>query len=420
MHILILTVGTQGDVQPYVALGMGLKAAGYNVTIATSTRFAGLITERGLGHKPLNADFLQLMETPEGKAALAGGNPLTLMRKVMPLLRQLLDEGWAAAQGADAIIYHPKALSGRHIAEKLGIPGILAHPVPLFSPTGAFPSPVLFPNHDFGRSLNRLSHHVFLSLVTAPYRKMINSWRKDVLGLPPSGGELERDGQPIPRVYGYSTHVLPTPDDWDRWSVATGYWFLDRPGNWQPPAQLEAFLQGGPPPVYVGFGSMASKDATRVTTLVVEVLQQAGQRGVLATGYGGLAAQNLPDTVYALDAAPHDWLFPQMAAVVHHGGAGTTAAGLRAGTPNVICPFFGDQPFWGGRVAALGVGPQPIPQRRLTPERLAQAIRTAVSDAALRRRAAALGATLRQEDGVSQAVEQVHAFVETMHASPLR
>jgi sterol 3beta-glucosyltransferase len=165
---------------------------------------------------------------------------------------------------------------------------------------------------------------------------------------------------------------------------------------------------------------MASKDATRVTTLVVEVLQQAGQRGVLATGYGGLAAQNLPDTVYALDAAPHDWLFPQMAAVVHHGGAGTTAAGLRAGTPNVICPFFGDQPFWGGRVAALGVGPQPIPQRRLTPERLAQAIRTAVSDAALRRRAAALGATLRQEDGVSQAVEQVHAFVETMHASPLR
>jgi sterol 3beta-glucosyltransferase len=412
MQITILTVGSHGDVQPYVALGAGLREAGYDVTLVTSARFAEFVTAAGLQHAPIRADFLQLVETPEGKAALAGGNPLRLMQRVMPMLRQLLDDCWEAARQSDALIYHPKALGGYHIAERLGVPGILAHPVPLFSPTRAFPSPVL-PVANLGGTLNRLSHRLVLRLTTAPYRKLITAWRRDVLGLPQAQDELVHDGHPAPRLYGYSSHVLPLPPDWDASNVVTGYWFLDQRDNWQPPAVLEGFLAHGSAPVYVGFGSMAAQDARQKGAIVVEALAQAGLRGVIGTGTGGLTLDTVPEHICVIESAPHDWLFPRVAAVVHHGGAGTTAAGLRAGKPTIICPFFGDQPFWGRRMAALGVGPQPIPQRRLSVSALTQALQVATRDVAMQQRAVELGARIRSEDGVGQAV----AWISTHLAS---
>ncbi|HEU4325317.1 MAG TPA: glycosyltransferase [Roseiflexaceae bacterium] len=416
MRILILTLGTRGDVQPYVALGMGLRAAGYDVTLMTETGFAGFVEERGLRFAPLRSELLSLLQTPEGKAAAVGkGNPLKLLRQVGPMLRRMLDDEWAVAQGIDAVIYHPKAMGGHSIAQKLGIPGILALPLPLYSPTRAFPS-LLLPFDNLGGTLNQLSHRAVLALTRASVSGVLNRWRKEVLGLPPAGDELTLHGRPLLRLYGYSPAVLPTPDDWAGRSIATGYWFLDRPADWQPPAALLEFLRGGPPPVYIGFGSMPAEDARANTALTLEALARAGQRGVLATGWGGLAAAELPPSIHLLEQAPHDWLFPQMAAVVHHGGAGTTAAGLRAGMPTVICPFFGDQPFWGRRVAALGAGPQPIPQRRLTAARLAEAIRTAVGDPALREHAAALGATIRAEDGVARAIELIETELHSKRA----
>jgi sterol 3beta-glucosyltransferase len=411
VKILILTVGSRGDVQPYVALGAGLKAAGHAVTLATLGAFAPAATEHGLSFQPLRGEFLELLQTPEGKAALVGkGNPLTLLRQVTPMLRRILDDALAASEGAELVLYHPKALAGYSIAEKFGIPGVLALPLPLYSPTMAFPSPIL-PVANLGPTLNRLSHRVMVTLATASVRGIVNRWRKEALGLPPVRDELTLHGQPLLRLYGYSPAVLPTPAEWGESSVATGYWFLERPQGWEPPTSLRAFLSSGPPPVYVGFGSMPTQDAARTTRTVLAALEGAGQRGVLATGWGGLAASDLPASVYMLDEAPHDWLFPQMAAVVHHGGAGTTAAGLRAGRPTVICPFFGDQPFWGRRVAALGVGPQPIPQRRLTVDALSAAIQAAVSDPAMRSRAEALGAAIRAEDGVGQAAARIEAHV---------
>lgn len=414
MRITILTVGTLGDIQPYVALGAGLRDVGHDVQVATSSRFAPLLTERGLAHTPLAADFLQLVETSRGKAALAGRGRLKLLSEVMPMLRRLLDEGWQAARESDAIIYHPKALSGYHIAEKLGVPGILAHPVPFASPTAAFPTPLL-PLPNLGGALNRLSHRLIFGVSTAPYRRMTNRWRREVLGLPPMSSELVLHGRPVPKLYGYSRHVLPAPSDWDDSTAVTGYWFLDRPVGWQAPADLERFLEAGPAPVYIGFGSMAAEDPARVAALVVEALDRAGLRGVLAAGAGGLVLDTAPSHIHVVESVPHDWLFPRMAAVVHHGGAGTTAAGLRAGVPAVICPFFGDQPFWGRRVAALGVGPAPIPQKRLTAAALTEALRAAVGDAAMRERAADLGALIRGEDGVGQAV----AFVEAQLRQPI-
>ncbi len=410
MKILILTVGSRGDVQPYVALGAGLQAAGHSVTLATLEAFAPVVAARGLGFRPLRGEFLELLQTPQGKAAVAGkGNPLALLRQVRPMLRRVLDDALAASDEAEVVVYHPKAMAGYSIAERRGIAGALALPLPLFSPTAAFPSPIL-PVATLGPSLNRLSHRAMVALTSASVRGLVNRWRKEALGLLPVRDELTLNGRPVLRLYGYSPVVVPTPSDWDQFSVATGYWFLDRPAGWTPPASLQAFLSAGPPPVYVGFGSMPTQDAARTTGIVLEALRQAGQRGVLATGWGGLAAADVPASVYLLDEAPHDWLFPQMAAVVHHGGAGTTAAGLRAGVPTVICPFFGDQPFWGRRVAALGAGPRPVPQRRLSAEALSAAIVAAVGDQTMRERAAALGAAIRAEDGVREASARLEAY----------
>lgn len=409
MKILILTLGSRGDVQPYVALGLGLQAAGHQVTVATLESFAAFVRERGLAFVPFQGDLLALMQTPNGKAAIAGkGNMLALLRQVRPMYRRLLDAAWAAAAAADLVIYHPKIVGGYSIAEQRGIPGILALPLPLYSPTAAFPSPIL-PWANLGGPLNRLSHRAMVSLASASVRGVLNDWRRDVFGGGPVRDELVLRGQPVLRLYSYSPAVVPTPDDWDASSIATGYWFLDRADTWQAPAALTAFLRDGPPPVYVGFGSMPTEDAIHTTALVTDALARAGQRGVLATGWGGLAIGESVPSIYMLDSAPHDWLFPQMAAVVHHGGAGTTAAGLRAGVPSVICPFFGDQPFWGRQVARLGAGPAPIPQKRLTSTRLADAIHGAVSNAGMRERAAAIGAAIRAEDGIARAITAIEA-----------
>ena len=179
----------------------------------------------------------------------------------------------------------------------------------------------------------------------------------------------------------------------------------------QPPPALAAFLAQGEPPVYVGFGSMGGHNPAQVAELVVAALAQAQRRGVLLTGWGGMAAQAVPDSIFVLDAAPHSWLFPRMAAVVHHGGAGTTAEGLRAGVPTVIVPFIVDQPFWGKRVEQLGVGPSAIPHKRLTVDQLAHAIHRATTDTGMQQRAAALGRALRAERGVEQAVSLVQHYL---------
>jgi len=408
MNITILTIGTRGDVQPYVALGLGLRAAGHTVTIVTSARFEAFVTEHGLGYRALTIDPMGMMETPEGKAAIAGKGLFSLIRRIRPMMRQMLNEGWNASQDAELIIYHPKALSGYHIAEKLGIPGILAHPVPLFAATREFPTPAL-PVRNLGGTLNKLSYHLVNNALKGPFDGMINGWRKDVLGLPPAKSELVRNGKSVPQLYAYSPHVVPTPPDWGDSVHVTGYWFLDHCTTWQPPHDLAQFLEAGPPPVYIGFGSMAGRDAAKTTAIVLGALRDAGVRAVLTTGIGGLEVTEAQDDVFLLKEAPHEWLFPRMAAIVHHGGAGTTAAAFRAGRPQLVCPFFGDQPFWGRRVAALGVGTPPLPQKKLSIERLALAITTITSDAAMQHRATELGKQIRAEDGVGRAVALINS-----------
>ncbi len=416
MNILILTLGSRGDVQPYVALGKGLKAAGHSVTVCASSSFESFITSNGLNYGYMSDEFIKLVDSDAGREAMEhGSNPFALVKTMLSLLqeskrifRTMLKETWETAQAArpDVVIYHPKSLGGSHIAEKLGVPAILATPVPVIVPTAEMVA-VGMPALKLGGWYNQLSY-TLIHKGYHTYDGEINAFRQESLGLAPmpkSSSPLQTTGgKPIPVLHGYSPSVSPRPADWPETAHITGYWFLEGQPGWQPPAGLVDFLAAGAPPVYIGFGSMAGQNPQRLAEIAIEALQKAGQRGILATGWGGLEAGSLPKSVLKIDQAPHSWLFPRVAAVVHHGGAGTTAAGLRAGRPNIITPFMVDQPYWGERVHALGAGSKPIPQKRLTAEKLASAIREVTTNPAICQNAAALGERIRAEDGIASAI----------------
>ena len=425
MNVFIFTLGTRGDVQPYVALGKGLKAAGHRVAVCTDTRFQSFITEHGLEAAAFNGLFTELTNSSTGREVMENAGTMWPLLRGLPKLlklseqmqRAVMDDGWRAAQGAEAdiIVYHPKAFGGPHFAEKLNIPAVMAVPLPMLAPTGEFPV-VGFPRLPFGKPYNRGTYRVLHRLTRVITGKHVASWRR-MHGLPSlhrSQDTLHRtDGRPIPVLHAYSRYIGPVPADWPPHAEATGCWFLDQPAAWQPSQPLVSFLESGPPPVYVGFGSMTGNRARERANLVMAALERAQVRGVMASGWGGLHPDNCPSSVHLIDEVPHDWLFQRVAAVVHHGGAGTTAAGLRAGRPTVICPFMADQPFWGRCVQERGFGPAAIPQKKLTVENLAAAIHDAVHNPDMRERAATVGRQLRAETGVQNAVQRLEEIVRS-------
>lgn len=419
MKITIAASGSRGDVQPYVALGKGLQAAGYPVRLVSSIDFEGLVRGEGLEFSSLGESVEAIVQSDEWRKTIEGGNFLAITARMQKELKQrareLAERMPGLLDGTDLLVCGFSGMGGAFsVAEKMGIPVIQAYVLPI-TPTGAFPGP-LTPRLRLGGAANRLSYVAVQQMLWQSTRVADVQTRR-LLGLRPGSfwgpfGSLAR--RRVPVLYGFSHHVLPRPADWGEFIQVTGYWFLDVTSDWTPPADLVEFLKAGPPPVYIGFGSMGSRSPEEATRLTLEALRLSGQRGVIASGWGGMSHADLPDTVYMLSAIPHSWLFPQMSAVVHHGGAGTTAAGLRAGVPSIVIPFMADQPYWGHRVAQLGVGPAPIPRKRLSAERLAEAIRWAVSDDGMRQRAADLGARIRAEDGVGQAVASIQQISQRL------
>lgn len=410
MKILISTLGSRGDVQPYLALAVGLQRAGHRVTLATSQSFSAWIQVYGVETHPIRANVQEFMQSPETRAILQSGNFFRQFKMMQEAVRQsasAVADTWQAVPEADFVVQAGTGSGALEAAQLRGVPVALTYLIP-FAPTRAFPSFFLSQRGSLGPLYNRLTHtlmqRVMWDGMGAP---MVNGWRKQI-GLRPWRSYAEQrtyaQSAGVPALYAYSPSVLPKPPDWDTDQHVVGYWFLDPLPDWQPPAALVQFLESGPPPVYVGFGSLSNVDPEHLTRLVLRALELAGQRGVLLTGWGGLMRLAAPPNVLFVDDVPHAWLFPRTVAVVHHGGAGSTGAGLRAGVPSLITPFAGDQCAWAERVAALGVGPRLPQSKGLTAEKLAATIHTAVNDAALRARAAALGAQIRAEDGVGQAV----------------
>jgi len=410
MKVTIIAPGSRGDVQPYVALGKGLKDSGHVVRILTSKEFQNLISDFGL-------DFFDMGGNVESVALgmqklLEGGNFLKILSSMggtaQHMVIQASRSGLEACQGADLIISGLGGLFiGLALSEKLGIPFIQAFYFP-FTPTREFPNALVpLPQMRLPAWINRLTHRLAQQMMWQAFRPADNKARRQVLQMAPAPfwgpfSSLNRLGQTI--IYGYSPQVLPPPKDWGDSIHVTGYWFLDEVAGWEPPKDLVDFLKSGPPPVYIGFGSMVNSRPEQTTDLVLQALACSGQRGVLSSGWGGLIKSSLPKTVFMTGPIPFSWLFPKMAAVVHHGGAGTTSMGLWAGVPSIVIPFMGDQPFWGQRVYELGVGPKPIPRQRITVNNLAEAILCAVTDKTMQERATNLGERIRAENGVTQAV----------------
>ncbi|WP_067900956.1 glycosyltransferase [Actinomadura chibensis] len=407
-RVVIFAAGSRGDVQPCAALGRALRRRGDDVRLVASARYAPMAAAAGLELAALTADPLEILESDAGQELLAGGrNPvkfLTGFRRILgPMAERLLAECSDACKGADLILGPTLGFLPRHIGEHLGIPWALIHFQPS-RPTAAFPHPFAPQARMFGPWANRGSFLLVDQLAWQLSRPFINPWRDESLGLrrlPLWGGRT--GGAPV--LACFSPAVVPRPTDWPSEVTLTGYWFLDEPG-WEPPRELAEFLAAGPAPVYVGFGSMVPEDAAMTRLVVRTALRLAGVRGVV---HGDPATSD--EDVLAVRDVPHAWLFPRTAAVVHHGGAGTTAAGLRAGAPTVVCPFFGDQPYWGERVASLGAGPAPLPFRAMTVPRLAARIRRAVQDREMAERADGLGRRIRAEDGVGRALEIIDSLL---------
>jgi UDP:flavonoid glycosyltransferase YjiC (YdhE family) len=415
LHITIIASGSRGDVQPYLALGKGLQDAGHTVRLVTHENYQDFVTSHGVELWPVAGNVQAVAQSADMQALLEKGNIVAILSKMGKEAEKgglaLAEGALAACEGTDLVVAGFGGLfTGIALTEKLGLPLVQAHYIP-FTPTRAYPSFILPSKPSFfGNSLNRLSHHLARQMMWQMFRSADRVARKQVFDLPPAPfrGPFGADClQKMPILYGYSPSVIPKPPDWNEDIHVTGYWFLDSEKEWTPPEGLVEFLESGPPPVYVGFGSMSSRNPEETADLIFNALAQSGQRAVILSGWGGLKAVNVPDTAFLVDSVPFSWLFRRVAAVVHHGGAGTTSAGLRAGVPSIIIPFFGDQPFWGRRVAELGVGPEPIPRRKLTAGRLAQALQTAVTDQGMRQRAARLGARIQAEDGIARAIDIV-------------
>jgi UDP:flavonoid glycosyltransferase YjiC (YdhE family) len=417
MKITLFAAGSRGDIQPCIALSQGLQRAGYRVQLAAPQDFAPFIHEHGVPFAPLRGDVQELMASDTGRSFMetGGGNPIKSIRTIRtligPVVMEMAEDLYAACRDADAIIsLGVFAAFTRSVAEALDIPVINLEPTPLL-PTRAFPAPSWPVQKNLGGPHNYLSGLAMLRVVWLWYRPFVNAFRER-LGLTPlTGGRFIANLQATPMLGAYSPRIIPHPPDWPESLHVTGYLFLDAQTDWQPPPALQAFLDVGEPPVYIGFGSMAGRTPDELARLVMDALARSGRRGVLLTGWGGMDAGQATDSVFVAESIPHSWLFPRMAAVVHHGGAGTIAEGLRAGVPTVVVPFILDQPFWGARIKAMGLGPEPIPRKQLTADRLAHAIDLAVAHAEIRQRAQACGRAIRAEDGVGNAVELVTRYL---------
>jgi sterol 3beta-glucosyltransferase len=402
--VLIVTSGSMGDVAPYTGLGNRLRQAGHEVTVATHEPFRAAITATGLGFHAIPGDMREILPNARGQDGVSSGTGpralARLLRIAGPLVSSLgagIADAVSAVRPGAVLLSTVVAPLGYQIADAHDVPwaGVFLQPV---HPTREFGS-VLVGGRSFGPWGNlALGHLVGLS-ARPLYAGPIRALRKS-LGLPPASLHALQAWQQsrYPTFHGFSPSVVARPADWPSPLKVTGYWWPARPAGWTPPPDLVDFLAAGPPPVFIGFGSMAPGRGARFAGPVLAAVRRARVRAVVQAGWSGLDV-GAADDVITVRELPHDWLFPRVAAVVHHAGAGTTAAGLRAGVPAVPVPVLADQPFWARRLTALGAAPGPLPLSSLTADRLAAALSAVTTDPHYGARASAIAARLSTEDG---------------------
>jgi UDP:flavonoid glycosyltransferase YjiC (YdhE family) len=405
VHLVIVAAGTRGDVAPYTGLGVRLQEAGHRVTIGAHAPFRDLVTAAGLTFHEVPGDVAEVLRVPSPDRP---PSPFFLNRRVRQLERYLTDvaDGVVeATSDAEAVLVTGAVPFAYAAAQARGVPslGVFLQP---FEPSRAYPSPMTNTARSLGPWANRAVGTALLDMLL-PFTKAANRIRER-LGSPPQGARATRRAQAAARwpvLHGISPAVLPRPADWRPGLDVTGYWWPYDPPDWTPPQHLVDFLAAGPPPVLIGFGSMANGSGPWLQDAVLGAIGATGVRAVVQAGWAGLDAGQ-DEQVLTIGEVPHSWLLPQVAAVVHHGGAGTTAAGIRAGVPAVLTPIYADQPLWARRLTDLGVATT-VPFRKLTADRLAAALTDLLRGSGYRDRARALAARVATEDGAAAVVAAV-------------
>jgi polyketide synthase PksN len=414
--ITILAFGSRGDVQPFVALGKGLKKAGYAVTIAAINEYKEIIANNGLYFAPLHLNSDELKVTlqdryrRENKAATA----LSQVAKgnLAHNIASWLDNSYQASFGCDILLYTGLAYHfGIHLAEKLKVPSIPVYlqPITENSTVASF----LMPQLKIGAKYNHISYRMAEMLLWRSMGGTINHWRRNN-GLKPLSEKenfamKHRSSSPV--MYGFSFQIFPRPAEWGDNISLPGYFFLEKYDDWQPAPKLARFLEAGPPPVYVGFGSMNDYLSQPAVNVILEALKQTGERIILAMGWENVKTGELGENIFVTGYTPHHWLFPKMKAIIHQGGAGTTAATLQAGVPSIVIPFMLDQPFWGERAYQLGVCPKPVSYRELSVPRLMKALEMVLNEPRFKEKAAEIGKMMNNEDGVTNAVARINQWI---------
>ena len=409
MHVVIASLGTRGDAQPYIALAKAFQAKGHRVTFACSADHRQLSESNGVPFREITGSFSDLVATDKGRAWLESGDSVLAYLKTTRALFHDFQLPWnraafAAAEDADLVLGHPYVWGAFFAAEKRGVPYVVT-PLWPFVATGELPIAGV-PTFAL-RWLRRLVWRKGIEAIDGLNADARATMRRELaLSEQPSVGFYAHLSTAAPWIHLVSETLVPRPRDWPANVTIGGACTLEEPA-FNPPADLVEFLANGPAPIYLGFGSMTGRDPEALTRLAVGAIAKTKQRAVIVTGWGGVDRTYLSGDVLALDTVPHDWLFSRVRAVVHHGGAGTTVAGLRAGRPTQVVSFFGDQPTWGLRVAELGAGPKPLHRTKLTTERLTAGITQLVSNDSYRVVAEQLASKMATERNASDAAEMI-------------
>lgn len=423
MKITCLTIGSRGDVQPYIALCKGLLAEGHKPRIATHGEFQGWIESHGIEFAKVEGDPAELM-----RLCIENGTfTWAFLREANSTFRgwldDLLDSAYKACEGSEMLIESPSAMAGIHIAEKLGIPYFRAFTMP-WTRTRAYPHAFIMPERKMGGAYNYMTYVMFDNIFWKATAFQVNRWRNKTLGLPNTNLEKMQPNK-VPFLYNFSPSVVAPPLDFSDWIRVTGYWFLDEGGIWEPPKELQDFIDkaraDGKKIVYVGFGSIIVNDTAKMTQEVIDAVEKADVRCILSKGWSDRVSAKddpskprpqeptIPDNIHVIKSAPHDWLFSQIDAAAHHGGSGTTGASLRAGIPTIIRPFFGDQFFFASRVEDMGVG---VWVKKWGTNSFGRALWEATRNERMIVKARTLGEQIRSETGVETAIRSIYRDLE--------
>ena len=411
MQITMLSVGSTGDVRPYVLLGQELQARGHRVTISAFPRFQEMVENAGLVFYPIRGSAESMMASIMEPDTNAFTYLPRLWRGVKDAAPQMLRDMTDSCRGADAMVCNFFGSVFYSIAEKYDIPCIQSHLFPM-DPTGDFPISSVR-NQRLGTLVNRSSYRLGYYVIGTLEKYILRSWRQEndlTERKPVIHPDYRIGGHTIPVIYAISTSLIPRPADWDPAIRISGFWFDESPVSYQPSPELSAFLENGTPPVYIGFGSMNTGDMGRLISISLRSIHAAGLRAVFNTGWGGRTLKSTGTVLFTQDV-PHDWLFPRVSAVIHHGGAGTTAAGLRYGRPTLAIPFAGDQSFWAHQIWRAGCGPKPIPRDSLSVRKMKAALLDLKSNGNYRESARRISEELAQEHGVRTAADIIEEEV---------